>query len=219
MTTPIWSIAPGSCPAVIDLSHNNAGFDSVEEFQKLKEDGVGLVFHKATQGASYVDPMYVKRRKLVTDAGLLFDAYHFCTDAPVPVQMAHFLTVAAPDHPTMRLMLDAEMNRGATIDPLKAAQFALDLDAKMARQVVRYGNASVLEYRQPGWHDGPMWWAKYGPEPTDELMKSLGIDPAHIVLWQETGTGTIEGEHPVDLSYYRFQAAGALQLWPTIPWF
>src|SRR6185437_8997405 len=221
MTTPLWPIPAGTLPSVIDLSHFNAGFDSVEEFEALKAAGVALVIHKATQGSSYVDPMYTKRRPLVLSAGLLFDAYHFATSDPVPAQLAHFLSVAEPDHATMRLMLDAEQNRGATITPLNAAQLALDADAKLCRQVVRYGNASVLNYKQPGWQDGPLFWAKYGPEPTVELMKYLGINPSDVVLWQETCTGRVagSGNGNVDLSYYRYQAAGALQLWPAIPGF
>jgi len=221
MPTPLWPIPAGTLPAVIDLSHNNPGFDSVEEFGALKASGVSLVIHKASQGVSYVDPMYATRRPLALEAGLLWDAYHFCTSDPVADQLAHFFAAAEPDHATMRLCLDAEQNRDATISPLAAAQFALDADARLSRQVLRYGNASVLEYRQPGWHDGPMWWAKYGPEPTVELMTSLGIDPDHVVLWQETCTGRVAGSGSgnVDLSYYRFQAAGALQLWPAIPGF
>src|SRR6185437_10843012 len=152
MTMPLWPIPAGTLPAVIDLSHNNPGFDSVDEFEALKAAGVALVVHKATQGSSFVDPMYAKRRLLVLQAGLLFEAYHFATSDPVSAQLAHFLAAAEPDHATMRLMLDAEQNRGATITPLDAEQLALDADAKLCRQVVRYGNASVLNYKQPGWH-------------------------------------------------------------------
>lgn len=219
MTTPIWPIAPGALPAVVDLSHNNAGFDCLEEFQALKAGGARLVEHKASEGTSFADPMYAKRRVLALDAGLLWDAYHFCTSAPVPAQLSHFLAAAEPDPKTMRLALDAEQNRGATIAPADAAAFAGALDQKCGRQVLRYGNASVPEYRQSIWRDGPLWWAKYGPEPTIELMRVLGLDPEKIVLWQETSTGRVAGSAPIDLSFHRYQAADGLSLWPAIPGF
>lgn len=213
--TPIWQIAPGSRPSIVDLSHNNAGFDSVEEFQKLKEDGIGLVLHKATQGSGFVDPKYEARRRLAADAKLTFDAYHFATADPIEAQRAHFLAVAAPDA-GMRLMVDAEPNRGSTIRPADAAALVVALDRARGRQVVGYGGAGFADYALSDWHDRPLMWAKFGPEPTVELLTSLGVPPTNVVIWQQTGSGAIEGAYPVDLSYYRFQAAGALQLWPAI---
>lgn len=217
MPTPIWKIASTDRPAVIDLSHSNPGLNTGAEFAALYRAGVRLVIHKAGQIGMMgnEDPMYAVRRPLAVAAGLRWDAYWFCTSAPIDEQEAEFIRIVGPTTGGMRLCLDAEENRGATIAPAQAARFAQSLDARMKRRVLRYGNASVPEYRLPGWHDGPLWWAKYGPEPTVEGMRSLGIDPAHVVLWQETGSGRVAGASPVDLSFARYDAA----TWPALPGF
>lgn len=212
MTTPIWPIAVGSVPSVIDLSHNNAKINTPTEFQALKAAGIGLILHKCTQGVGFTDPMYAPRKALALAAGIKFDAYHFCTNDPIDRQLDHFLQAVGPIV-GMRLGLDAEPNRGSTIDPANAAAMSMMLDAKTGVKCLRYGNASVLEYKQPGWHDGPLWWAKYGSEPTVELMRQLGLDPSSVVLWQESATGRVAGESPVDLSYARFDVSS----WPELP--
>lgn len=205
--TPIWTITPASQPTVIDLSHNNPGFGTLAEFQALRTAGITEVIHKASQGDGFTDPLYAVRRPLAPVAGLRWSAYHFCTSDPVEAQLAHFMAAVGNHEGIHRVALDAELNRGATIVPSEAAAFAEALDGEWGAQCLRYGNASVLEYRLPGWHDGPLWWAKYGPEPTVELMASLGLDPARVVLWQATSTGRLPGYlagvGDVDLSYER----------------
>lgn len=211
MPTPLWTITPATLPDVIDLSDNNAGFKTPAEFRALKAQGYKEVIHKASQGGSEVDPLYAGRRELAVAAGLSWSAYHFCTNAPIAAQQAHFLSAIGAPSGIKRLALDAEYLKGAAIDPGQAAAFSRALDFALSgmsasgifKQCLRYGNASVLEYKQPGWHDGPMWWAKYGPAPTVELMKSLGVNPALIVLWQATASGHAGGNGPVDLSYSR----------------
>jgi GH25 family lysozyme M1 (1,4-beta-N-acetylmuramidase) len=211
MSTPVWSIVVGAQPTVIDLSHNNSGFETLADFQALKQAGVQLVIHKAGQMgmAQNTDPLYATRKPLALAAGLKWDAYWFCTSDLVSEQMSEFLRIVG-DASDMRLCLDAEQNNGSTISPADAGTFAQELDAKLGRQVLRYGNSSIDTYEVNGWKNGPLWWAKYGPEPTLELMESLGVDPSHMILWQETGSGRVAGNSVVDLSYSRTDAGG----WP-----
>lgn len=203
MTTPLWPIAVGAVPQVLDLSHNNPHLNTAAEFAALYSAGVRGVIHKLTQGTDFLDPLYAVRRPLAEAAGLQWHGgYHFCTSFPVDQQLAWFLSQAGTNA-ALGLCLDAEANGGASIAPADAAAFAVALDKELGAQCLRYGNASVDAYQQEGWHDGPLWWAKYGPEPTVELMTSLGIDPNRVVLWQETGSGRVAGETPVDLSFAR----------------
>jgi hypothetical protein len=112
----------------------------------------------------------------------------------------------------MRLAIDAEPNAGATIDPVQAASFAAALDQKLGQRCLRYGGAALPTFRQRGWTEGPQWWAKYGPEPTVELLTSLTVPPENVVLWQETGSGKLCGNSPVDLSYARYDVSS----WPSL---
>jgi lysozyme len=205
MTTPIWTIKVGDRPTVIDLSDNNAGLTTEAEFTALYAAGVREVIHKLTEGIGHVDPLYAKRMPLARAAGMAWGAYHFCTSDAIAAQQAFYLKTigSGPILSLSRIALDAEPNRGATIQPAQAALFSVAMDKVLGFQAYRYGNSSVLEYKIEGWHDGPLWWAKYGPEPTVELFKSLGLDPNNLKLWQETGSGHIAGHGPVDLSYAR----------------
>ncbi len=82
---------------VVDLSHYNP----TPDFATAKAGGVIGIVHKATQGATYVDPKYAGRVKAAKSAGLLWGAYHFGTGADVDAQLAQFLAVVQPDASTL----------------------------------------------------------------------------------------------------------------------
>src|SRR5215471_8589946 len=91
--------------SVVDLSHHNGR----QDLSKAKASGIVGVMHKATQGISFRDPMFVENRKKALDAGLLFGAYHFGTGAGGVEQAAFFLDVARPLEGDL-LVLDFETN-------------------------------------------------------------------------------------------------------------
>jgi lysozyme len=206
-------------PAVIDLSHNNADLDSGEFYVALREAGVQLVILKATQGVRWVDPTYAPRRKLVTDAGLLVEAYHFLDGSDPDDQVAHFIAVAELDD-KMRGALDCEVNpNGQTVQPQDATLAALALDALQGRQTLRYTGAGYLTPRRVplmvGFLNGPLWLAKYGPQPTDEFVRRLGMDPANLTFWQYSDKGSLAGKSPIDLSAFS-GTPEELALWPAL---
>jgi GH25 family lysozyme M1 (1,4-beta-N-acetylmuramidase) len=216
--TVLWSLP--SKPQCIDLFHgsNNADRDGPIDFAALRADGIDLVIHKASQGVDMVDPLYASRRQAALAAGLRWEAYHFCTSDPVNAQLAHFLAAATPDA-TMRLGIDIEPNRGATISPAQADAFAAALDSKRGLQTWRY---SGMGFMTPGLiavttnlRNGPWWWAKYGPAPTPAQLASVGIDFAMLLMWQETATGARPGvTGQIDESYW---VAGDLANYPALP--
>ena len=66
---------PDPLNAVVDLSHHNGNVD----LQQAAGAGIIGVIHKATQGTSGLDPMYVTNRGKAQAAGLMWGAYHFAT--------------------------------------------------------------------------------------------------------------------------------------------
>ncbi len=64
-------------------------------FAKVREvGGFDWVTLKATEGGTYVDPLFYGYARQAKDAGLLVDAYHFLTTgSPVAPQVRHFLDV------------------------------------------------------------------------------------------------------------------------------
>lgn len=208
-------------PAVVDLSRNNHGphLDDGEFYAALRTAGVHLVILKATQGVNWIDPTYVRRRKLVTDAGLLVEAYHFLDGSDPDSQVAHFAAAADLDD-KMRGALDCEINpSGQTVQPQDASLAALALDALRGRQALRYTGAGYVTPRRvplmAGFLNGPLWLAKYGPEPKESFLRGLGMDPANVILWQFDGHGTVAGQSPVDLTAFN-GTPEELANWPEL---
>src|SRR6267154_1047004 len=104
---------------VIDISHHQESVD----FEKVKEDGIVGIIHKATEGLTFVDKMYAKRRDQARDVGLLWGAYHFGVGADGSDQADFFLTNAKPDTGTL-IILDYEPNgTGPTMTLSQAREF------------------------------------------------------------------------------------------------
>ena len=83
---------PEPANIVIDISHHNGNPD----FGQAAAAGIVGVIHKATQGLTYKDPMYLTNRQKATDAGLLWGAYHFGTGGDGSDQATSFLGSLLP---------------------------------------------------------------------------------------------------------------------------
>ncbi len=94
---------PDPLNAVVDISHHNGNID----LQQAKGDGIIGVIHKATQGMSGLDPMYVTNRTNAQAAGLMWGAYHFATGGDGVEQAQHFLDTVGTFQNTL-LVLDLE---------------------------------------------------------------------------------------------------------------
>lgn len=213
--TALWTIL--GPPLVIDLSHNNP---EPIDFAALYADGVRMVIHKATQGIGFVDPLYATRRVRALAAGMKWEAYHFADATSPTAQADHFLAVAGLDG-AMRGAVDVEPNKGSTVGFGQADFLVSLIDQRRGTQCLRYTGAGFLVPAAipltRKFRDGPLWWAKYGPMPTRQGLSPLGIDPANLVLWQETSTAQRNGaKGQVDESYWLGTAA-ELAAYPILP--
>jgi lysozyme len=91
---------PDPLNVVIDISHHNG---NKIDLQQAKGDGIIGVIHKATQGQTGLDPMYVTNRGKAQAAGLLWGAYHFATGGDGVAQAQHFLDVVGKHSARSRL--------------------------------------------------------------------------------------------------------------------
>jgi GH25 family lysozyme M1 (1,4-beta-N-acetylmuramidase) len=66
------------------------------QFPARRRRGNLGIIPKATTGATGKDSEYANRRRPVLDAGLLWGAYHWGTNADVSAQVDNFLSVADP---------------------------------------------------------------------------------------------------------------------------
>jgi len=171
---------PDLLNVVIDISHHNANPD----FQQAKVAGILGVIHKATQGLTYKDPMYLTNRQKALDAGLLWGAYHFGDGTDGAAQADFFLSVATPGPDTL-VVLDFEPNtQGATMSLDGARAFVSEVNTNLGRFPGLYSGSLIKQ--QLGNNTDPIlaqcffWLAQYG---------STAVVPANWptwTLWQYT---------------------------------
>jgi lysozyme len=178
---------------IIDLSHHNGAVD----LHKAKADGIVGVIHKATQGLTYVDPMFTANRQKAADAGLLFGAYHFGTGSGDGGAQADFFLHTVQPTDSDLLVLDFEENTGGVTMTLdQARDFVGRLQSSTGRWPGLYGGHYLKQMLGSG--DDPvlsncwLWLSQYGP--------SAVIPGAwdSWTLWQYTDGSVGPNPKPVD---------------------
>lgn len=173
-------------PIVVDLSHHN----TLHDFAAAKAAGIVGVIHKATQGIGYSDPMYAARRKLATDAGLMWGAYAFNSGEPVSKQVDSFFAHAEPDERTL-MALDFEDNPHSQMTVTQARQFLTLADDRLGRKCWIYSGNRIKDLLGNkvdaffGLH--PLWLAQYGP------VAKLQPSWTRYSLWQYGEHGSVPG--------------------------
>lgn len=93
----------------IDLSsHQNQWIN----YPAAKKAGVKFIYHKATEGHTFRDPNYAKRRAESKANALPFGGYHYAHPAPdnAVLEAQYFLAYAKPVPGDMLPVLDLEVN-------------------------------------------------------------------------------------------------------------
>lgn len=165
-------------PLVLDLSHHN----KVASFQMIADYGVRAVILKATQGASYVDPTYAKRKLAAKAAGLAVGAYHFASAGSAEAQLKHFLDVAELEADELGA-LDYEpdlTNGNMTFDA--ARDWLANFESQMGRKATLY-SGHLLKEKLGNKADAflgqhKLWLAQYSAKP----MLPPGF--SRYFLWQ-----------------------------------
>jgi lysozyme len=174
---------------IIDLSHNNDA-----DLSAIQEAGIVAIIHKATEGATYQDPMYASRRTQAGQLGLLWGAYHFGTAAPVDQQVANFVKTAQPG-PNDLVALDYETNTGDPGNQMTLAQaeeFIETFYAQYGYRPLIYGSdlltAASSQTPPSSLGQSGLWIAAY----TSAAQPSLPSLFSSYQLWQYT-----DGTSPV----------------------
>lgn len=165
---------PDPLNAVVDISHHNGNIN----LQQAKTAGIVGVIHKATQGLTDVDPMYVTNRSQAQAAGLLWGAYHFGTGGDGAGQAEHFLQTVGTFENTL-LVLDFEQNPGGSSMSLQDARdFVTQVNQATGRFPGLYSGSYVKELlgsnKDPLLAQCWLWLAEYGPN---------AIVPANWSTW------------------------------------
>ena len=143
---------------VVDIYHG----DRASNFKKAADFGIWGIIHKATTGATGKDAKYSARRKLASDAALLWGAYHWGTKADVAKQVKNFLDYAEPDQSTL-VALDFQRTGANTMTLDQAREFLL------RRKAVIYSGelikARLGRQKNPFFGANRLWLAHYNVHP------------------------------------------------------
>jgi GH25 family lysozyme M1 (1,4-beta-N-acetylmuramidase) len=139
--------------------------------------------HKATTGATGKDSAYAGRRQPASDAGLLWGAYHWGTNADVAKQVQNFLKVAKPDENTL-VALDYENTPGNQMTLAQAREFLTLVEKQLGRKAVLYSGHLIKDglgsKKDPFFGAHRLWLAQYSTTPV--VQKSWST----YWLWQYT---------------------------------
>ncbi|GJH29318.1 glycoside hydrolase family 25 protein [Caballeronia novacaledonica] len=185
---------------ILDINHDNKVV-----LADAQAAGISAVIHKATEGATWQDPFYWRRRFEAKALGLLWGAYHFSSGRPADEQAENFLNyIEYGTHPDedakMLLALDWEPSTsGADLTIDEACTFVEAVHAKTGRWPVVYGSNLVTNADDHAKPDCPLakcplWIASYRdtPKTTKRLWKDW-------TFWQYT-----DGHNGPDPKFKKF---------------
>jgi GH25 family lysozyme M1 (1,4-beta-N-acetylmuramidase) len=136
---------PGSLPG-IDVSH----WQETIDWTQVAASGVTFVIAKATEGRTYIDPMYATNKAGATGVGLAFSAYHFAkpdaTAGDAIAEADHFVDVAQLVPGNLIPALDIE--RTGNLTQAQLTQWILDW---LGRVTERMGVRPMVYTSPNGW--------------------------------------------------------------------
>jgi lysozyme len=156
---------PDPINVVVDISHNNG----TVHLDQAKADGIIGVIHKATEGTTFVDPMYQINKSQALNNGLLWGAYHFGTGDDGVAQAQHFLNTVDTFDNTL-LVLDFEPNtQGASMSLAEARAFVTQVNQVTGRFPGFYSGSYIKQLlgsgKDPVLAQCWLWLPEYGPTP------------------------------------------------------
>jgi GH25 family lysozyme M1 (1,4-beta-N-acetylmuramidase) len=206
---PAIPLAPAGAIPGIDVSHHQDLID----WPAVAAAGKRFVFAKATEGRTFVDPMYAINKAGAEAAGLLFGAYHFAQpdgQANDPILEAdHFVDTAQLVPGNLLPVLDIERTGG-----LSQAQVTQWILRWLDRVTERLGVRPIVYTSPNGWdvRTGDttavakagytvLWVAHWGV--ASPRLPADDWNGNGWTFWQYTSDGSVSGvQGRVDLDWY-----------------
>ncbi|MFP2903804.1 glycoside hydrolase family 25 protein [Pyxidicoccus sp. 3LFB2] len=172
------------------------------DWARVKKAGIHFAFIKATEGRTYVDPLFARNWQAAGAHGLLRGAYHFFRALAHPLEQAkHFVQTVARGPGDLPLVLDVESNDG-----LPPASLQLTVRTCLEAIEDRAGVKPIL-YTYPGfWEqqmtddfgEWPLWIAHYGVQ-----QPRIPRGWKAWTFWQRSAKGRVDGvEGDVDTNVF-----------------
>ncbi|MBO7608833.1 MAG: hypothetical protein J6S96_01345 [Muribaculaceae bacterium] len=181
----------------IDVS----GHNTVTDWNKVASSGITFVFIKASEGASYKNPLFSKQFDGARSAGLKVGCYHFFRKNRDGVsQASHFLATLGNRHTDLPLVVDVEdWDNDKNIDNTTTCQRLKDMVSTLERhghKVMIYTNGNGYKtYYKPLFEGYDLWLSSFN---SPETM----ISHNHIIQ-QYSHWGSIDGiKGDVDMNIF-----------------
>ena len=186
----------------IDISQWQGRID----FERVKADGIRIVYIKATEGSDYVDPDFERNYRDAEKAGLAIGFYHYVTarnEEEARAQARFFASRIRDKKQDVKPAMDFEVFDDLSIAAVReiAQQFLSTLEEETGTIPVLYSDASNASDRfaDDRFRRYPLWIADYGvsrPDMENPWRRWSG--------WQYTDRGRVRGiAGNVDRDYFR----------------
>lgn len=181
----------GSSFEVVDISHH----DTIADWTSLKTAAAGL-YMKATEGATYVDPMLGAYTAAAAKAGLPIGFFHYFWPSGDPQDAArqadHFYQTIKAYSYTFFPAIDVEENNNLSPAALTASvqAFNEEFEKLSGHSLLIYCSRKFADkyLSDPALSKYGLWVADYnGQEPTQ-----AGAWKTHV-MWQYTSTASVPG--------------------------
>ena len=188
------SSTPTRDVVAIDVSHHQGTINWAE----VSREDIGFVYIKATEGATYTDPMFHRNITGALDAGMLVGAYHyFRMTSSAREQFNNFKKAVGEYEMQLVPMVDVETSDGK---PVRQLQDSLDVFIRLLKEEfgcppMIYGTQrSYNTYCAPKYNNYHLYIGRYGPNAPE--IRGAGS----YSIWQYTESAHVKGiPKPVDM--------------------
>lgn len=174
----------------IDVSNYQGNID----FKKVKEDGIEVVYIKATEGTYYIDPYLEQNYKRAKENGLKVGLYHYVTartEEQARREAKFFVARASGKKLDCKLAMDFETFGSLNKEEINriGLVFLQEVEKLSGKKAILYSNAYTASNTWRGENTKyPLWVAEYG---VDKPYNDGTWDS--WAGWQYTDRGRVSG--------------------------
>lgn len=160
---------PTSCLATTFQGIDVSDWQGYIDYSEVKNAGIEVVYIKASQGNSIVDPYFKTNYNNAKANGLKVGLYHFLTATTTQEaenQAQYFASVISGTSPDCKLAMDFEVFNGLSNSEINKISFAFlrKVQEITGKEVIVYSDASNARntFSQALANTYPLWVAEYG---------------------------------------------------------
>ena len=191
---PIQVMAFGPSNNTIYQGIDVSGYQRNIDFKKVKEDGIEIVYIKASEGSNYIDSHFERNYQQARKHGLKIGFYHYVTartEEQARKQAQFFVSVISGKVADCKLAMDFESFGSLTREEINriGLAFMQTVEQLSGKEIILYSNAYTANTIWRGkLTKYPLWVAQYGVnEPQNNGTWSSWAG------WQYTDMGEVNG--------------------------